>query len=344
MSSRTWLVTGATGFLGRHLTRVLLQQGDRVRGLVRSTPTEPLPSGVELHFGDVLTEETLPPALEGCDGVFHLAGRVIRDGGRDQLFALHVDGTANVLRAMAETKVPRMVYASTSGTVAVSKEPVVFDDFAAPATEVTADWPYYTSKIHAEAVADRMSRRLGIELITLRPSLLLGPEDFGHSSTDDVRRYIQGDYPIVPKGGACFLDVRDAAATFARAMDRANAGEKYLLGGANMTMRDFFTLVANIADVEPPVMEVPPRAWSLGADLLQRAADLGWVERPERASVEMAAHYWYADWSRACADIGHAPRSPIETLADTVGWLRAWGEISEVEPGKLLRLPFRARS
>lgn len=339
----TWLVTGATGFLGRHLLRTLVQRGDRVRALVRTPPSEVLPPGVELAYGDVLAPETLGPAMGGIDGVFHLAGRVIREGERDQLYALHVDGTANVLRAMAEAKVPRMVLASTSGTVAVSAEPRVFDDSAPYADEVTADWPYYQSKVHAEVVAKRMAARLGIEIVILRPSLLLGPEDLGHSSTDDVRRYIQGDYPVVPKGGVSFLDVRDCAATFAKAMDRGRDGESYLLGGANMTMRDFFVLVANVADVEPPVAELSKRYWRVGAQILQAAATIGWIERPERASVEMAAHFWYCDWSRACADLGHSPRNPVETVEDTVAWLQSWGEITATEPGKLLRLPFRTR-
>lgn len=339
----TWLVTGATGFLGRHLLRVLVQRGDRVRALVRTPPSEALPSGVELAYGDVLAAETLPAAMVGIDGVFHLAGRVIREGDRDQLFALHVDGTANVLRAMAEEKVPRIVLASTLGTVAVSVEPAVFDDSAPYADAITAPWPYYQSKVHAEVVAKRMAARLGIEIVVLRPSLLLGPEDLGHSSTDDVRRYIQGDYPIVPKGGVSFLDVRDCAATFAKAMDRARSGESYLLGGANMTLRDFFVLVANVADVEPPVAELSKRYWRVGAEILQAAASIGWIERPERASVEMSAHFWYCDWSRACAEIGHSPRSPVETVEDTVAWLQSWGEITAAEPGKLLRLPFRTR-
>jgi dihydroflavonol-4-reductase len=343
--NRTWLVTGATGFLGRHLVRELLGRGDHVRALVRSVPTEPLPAGVEIHHGDVLTEETLDPAIEGTDGVFHLAGRVSRDGATDALHALHVDGTANVLRAMGRTGCSRLVLASTSGTVAVSADPAVHDDGAAYAIDVTKRWPYYASKIRAEQVARGMARSLGIELVILRPSLLLGPEDFASSSTDDVRRFVAGEYPIVPKGGLSFVDVRDCATTFANAMDRGNDGEAYLVSSANMTLRDFFVLVANIADVEPPVAEIPRRAWQWGVRAVQTAAWLGYVETIDRASVEMAEHYWYCDWSRAVVELGHAPRPPVETLEDTVAWLQAWGEIPEAaEPGKLLRLPFRPRS
>lgn len=344
--TRTWLVTGATGFLGRHVVRELLHRGDRVRALVRGTPAHPMPAGVELVGGDVLCEETLPPAMDGCDGVFHLAGRVARDAPRDLLFALHVDGTANVLRAMAQTGVRRVVYASTSGTVAVGPDPVVYGDDAPYASDVVRDWPYYASKIEAEHVARRMAGKLGLELVTLRPSLLLGPEDFAYSSTDDLRRYIQGEYPLVPRGGVSFLDVRDAAATFVKAMDRAPAGQAWLLGAANLTLRDFFTLVANIADVEPPLAEVGKRLWRFGTEAAQLAAALGYIEKPDRVTVDMARHFWWCDWSRAVADLGHSPRPPAETLEDTIAWLQAFGDLPDhaYEPGKLLRLPFRTRT
>ncbi len=342
-SGKTWVVTGASGFLGRHLVRALIERGDRVRALVRKNPVEPLPPQAEVVHGDVLAPATLPPALEGADGVFHLAGRVLREGERDAVYALHVDGTANVLRAMAEVEVPRMVLASTSGTVAVSKDPVVHAD-GAPHAEIAAQWPYYHSKQYAETVAERLADRLDIELVTLRPSLLLGPDDFGHSSTDDVRRFLRGDFPVVPEGGVSFLDVRDCAATFARAMVLARPGERYLLGGANLTLRDFFTLVANIGDVDPPVAALPDRLWRAGVDALQLAGRLGWVERPDRVAMDMARPYWYCDRSRAVAELGHAPRSPIETLEDTVAWLQSWElPVALADGGKLLRLPWRPR-
>ena len=338
---KTWIVTGAAGFLGRHLVHELLDRGDRVRALVRR-PTTALPPAVEQHSGDVLSYETLPPLLEGADGVFHLAGKVDREGARDALFAVHVDGTANVLRAAANVGVRRLVLASSSGTVAVSGTPVVHGDDAPFATEVVKDWPYYTSKIHAEAVAERMARTLGVELVTLRPSLLLGPDDFGNSSTDDVRRLLRGDVVMVPEGGVCFVDVRDAAATFARAMTSARAGSRYLLGAANMTLRDFSGLVANVADVDPPLMELAPRTWRVGVAVARMADALGIGALPDRISLEMARHFWYCDWSRACAEIGHSPRPPVETIEDTVAWLQAYGDLQLGEPPRnLLRLRSR---
>lgn len=343
---RSFIVTGATGFLGRHLVRTLLRRGDRVKALVRRPPPQPLESDVELVMGDVLSQPSLEAAFDGVDGVFHLAGRVDRSEFADELYELHVDGTANVLRAMKATGVQRVVFASTSGTVAVSDRPQVVGDDAPYATEFVESWPYYQSKIYAEKVADKMAARLGLELVTLRPSLLLGPEDHRGSSTLDVLRFIQGRFPVVPQGGMCFVDARDCAETFANAMDRAAPGGRWLVGGSNMTMRDFFTLVGNTADVDPPALTISRRFWKAGVDVVQRAGRLGWVEQPDPVAMEMAHHYWWCDWSRAVADLDHRPRNPAQTLADTVAWLQAYGDALDTgveAKGNVLRLPWRPR-
>jgi dihydroflavonol-4-reductase len=326
------LVTGATGFLGRFVARELLARGVGVRALTRGVPTVPLPREVELATGDVLSEATLAPAVDGVDAVVHLAGRVERGAARDALYALHVDGSANLLRAMHAVGCKNLVYASTSGVVAVGPDPVVFGDEAPYADAVVERWPYYASKIAAEKLVHGMASRLGVGVVTLRPSLLLGPEDWGQSSTGEVRKVLDRQVPVSPRGGLSFVDVRDAAATFANAVERFPAGERYLLGGANMTMRDFFVLAANLADVPPPVGVVPRRLWGLGARALRRVSE--WTDRsdwlgdaiPDAVSMEMGDHFWYCDWTRAVAELGHAPRSPSETLDDTITWLRRFGQ------------------
>ena len=128
------------------------------------------------------------------------------------MMRLHVDGTRRVLEAMAAAKVGRMVLASTSGTVAVSKDPQVFDESFDYATDVVAGWPYYASKIYQEKLAFRLGAELGIDVVAVNPSLLLGPGDRRLSSTGDVRRFLRRQIPTVPKGGINFVDARDAAA------------------------------------------------------------------------------------------------------------------------------------
>src|SRR5215831_13950464 len=226
------LVTGATGFLGEHLCRVLVERGHTVRGLARTGSSTLSELGVEHIRGDVLAGPELARALDGVAAVCHLAGAVSRDPGDAQrMMRLHVDGTRRVLDRMAAAGVSRMVLASTSGTIGVSKDEQILDESAPYAEEIVAGWPYYASKIYQERLAFAHGARLGIAVVAINPSLLLGPGDRRLSSTGDVRRFLRGQIPTVPKGGVNFVDARDAAAAVANAMDKGRAGERYLLGG-----------------------------------------------------------------------------------------------------------------
>ena len=136
------LVTGATGFLGEHLCRVLVERGHAVRGLARSRSGVLSELGVEMIRGDVLDGDELDKALEGIDAVFHLAGAVSRDPGDAQrMMRLHVDGTRRVLEKMKQHGITRMVLASTSGVLGVSKDEEILDETAPYAEEIVAGWP-----------------------------------------------------------------------------------------------------------------------------------------------------------------------------------------------------------
>src|SRR5438094_340998 len=137
------LVTGATGFLGEHLCRVLIERGHAVRGLARTRSATLADLGVEHLRGDVLDGPELDQALDGVAAVCHLAGAVSRDPGDAQrMMRLHVDGTRRVLERMASFGVRRMILASTSGTIGVSKRAVVLDESAPYAESIVAGWPY----------------------------------------------------------------------------------------------------------------------------------------------------------------------------------------------------------
>src|SRR5215210_2466368 len=210
------LVTGATGFLGEHLCRVLVEQGHGVRGLARSRSGVLAELGVDVVRGDVLDGPELDRALEGATAVFHLAGAVSRDPDDAQrMMRLHVDGTRRVLERMHAAGIKRMVLASTSGTIGVSKDEAILDESAPYAEEIVAGWPYYASKIYQERLAFEHGERLGIDIIAVNPSLLLGPGDRRLSSTGDVRKFIKRKIPVVPEGGINFVDARDAAAATA---------------------------------------------------------------------------------------------------------------------------------
>ncbi|MBA2541652.1 MAG: NAD-dependent epimerase/dehydratase family protein, partial [Deltaproteobacteria bacterium] len=254
------LVTGATGFLGEHLCRVLVELGHTVRGLARSRSSVLTELGIETIRGDVLDGPELDRALDGVHAVFHLAGAVSRDPDDAQrMMRLHVDGTRRVLERMAAAGVKRMILASTSGTIGVSKDEVILDESAPYAEEIVAGWPYYASKIYQERLAFEHGERLGIEVVAVNPSLLLGPGDRRLSSTGDVRKFIKRKIPVVPDGGINFVDARDAAQATAAALDKGRAGERYLLGGPNWTMKEFFGRLGRVANVAPPRLKLPAK-------------------------------------------------------------------------------------
>jgi len=320
------LVTGATGFLGEHLCRELVERGHTVVGLARTKSAVLADLGVEHVRGDVLGGPELDRALEDVVAVFHLAGAVSRDPSDAQrMMRLHVDGTRRVLERMAaaKQKVTRMVLASTSGTIGVSKDEEILDERAPYAEEIVAGWPYYASKIYQERLAFEHGSRLGIEVVAVNPSLLLGPGDRRLSSTGDVRKFIRREIPVVPEGGINFVDARDAAAATAEALERGRAGERYLLGGPNWTMKEFFARLGRVANVSPPRLRLPASWNRFGARVVEELWRHRGKEPPvDRISVEMSEHYWWIDSAKAERELGFAARDPQLTLHDTVAYLR----------------------
>lgn len=327
-----WFVTGATGFLGRHLVSELLRRGDSVVALARREDDELSRLGVELRRGDVLEPDTVRAAAEGCDGAFHAAGKVSRDpADAEAMHLVHVEGTKRTLDALAAAGVRRVVYASTSGTVAISKDADdVRDETAETPTELLARWPYYRTKLFAEKVALSRSRE-GFEVVSVNPSLLLGPGDVHGSSTEDVRLFLDRKVPAIPGGGIAFVDARDAARAMMLAMERGRPGERYLVNAANMSLATFFGRLARVSRVKAPSVVLPRTSAvlaGLGADFLGRAAEALGAKAPlDRISAEMAQHFWYCDTGKAERELGFVARDPNETLADTVDDLRARGVV-----------------
>jgi dihydroflavonol-4-reductase len=318
------LVTGATGFLGEHLCRVLIEHGHTVRGLARTRSAILADLGVEHIRGDVLSGPELDTALAGVDAVCHLAGAVSRDPEDAQrMMRLHVDGTRRVLDRMAAAGVSRMVLASTSGTIGVSRDEAILDESAPYAEDIVAGWPYYASKIYQERLAFSHAEPLGIEVVAVNPSLLLGPGDRRLSSTGDVRKFLRREIPTVPDGGISFVDARDAAEATAAALERGRAGERYLLGGPNWTMKEFFARLGRVANIAPPRLKLPSSWARWSAGVVEEVYRWRGRQPPvDRISVEMAEHYWWIDSSKAERELGFAARDPQLTLVDTVAYLR----------------------
>lgn len=324
-----YLVTGATGFLGRHLIEVLLAGGHDIVAFCRDEPLG-LPKGITIEMGDILSAEMMAKASIGCEGVFHCAGRVSRrPEDADALHRVHGEGTKVVLEAARHAGVKRLVLASTSGTIAVSAEPKILDETSPAPQGLIARWPYYRSKLYAERYALEQNGK-GIEVVSINPTLLLGPGDALGSSTGDVVDFLEQRVPFIPAGGLSFVDARDAAAAMAKAMTKGRPGEKYLLGAKNLTFDVFFGMLERVSGVKGPTMKTPKSVLfaQMGADFMERVSKRMKTESPiDRISAEMSQHYWYLDAAKAKREIDFSPRDAIETLSDTVADLRARGVV-----------------
>jgi len=328
-----FLITGATGFAGRHLLQARDPHTNAI-ALVRDPATwseQDWTAGLEdvdLVQGSVTDTESWVDQLPPLAGIFHFAALVRHSRlNADEVYATNVEGTLNVVRLAAEHQC-RVVMLSTSGTVGCFGSPdEVADENAGFCEETVANWPYYHSKIIAERQARQLADSLGVELVFMRPPMLLGPGDHRFRSTANILRMLRGRLPALLRGGIHFTDIRDAIRATWRAMELPEARPVYHLAGTSSSISEFFSLVERVSGVRAPRLVLPYRLARLIA-----AAD-EWIGVSLRGEplhifldpvvVEMASHYWGLTSLYAATDLGYEPRDPLVTLRDTVDWLRA---------------------
>lgn len=313
------LVTGGTGFLGSHLVPSLLNLGHEIRLVGRSLPPSSL-GKVEFVQGDLRDSMVVAQAIQEVDVIYHLAGRVsFRPEEGRQMFELHVDATRELLRQVgALPKKPRFILASSSGTIAVSKdERIASEEDDYPLT-VVGKWPYYLSKIYEEKLCLQFCKAQNIPLVVLNPSLLMGPGDERLSSTWTVAKFLSREIPAMPSGGLSFVDVRDAAQAFVAALSKGELYGRHLMG-INMSLKEFFGRLERMTGVPAPRIRLPSQWNILGAHALEKWAQ---VRNTEAAlspmEVEIGEHFFYLDASKAQRELGFSQRDAHQTLFDTV--------------------------
>jgi dihydroflavonol-4-reductase len=320
------LVTGAPGFLGTPLVQQICKgtEASRVRVLSIAPAPELTEMGVEVQVGSILTPANVARALDGVTHVYHLAGMVSRKpSDAYKMFQLHVHGTRILCEEALKLSVRRILMASTSGTIAISKRADEMPDEDSPTPiELIARWPYYSSKLYQEQTARRLCGDK-IELVMVNPSLLLGPGDVRIGSTRDVVSFLSGDVKVVPSGGLNFVDSRDVAAIMPVAMEKGRPGERYLLGGHNMSFAEYFDRIERVSKDYHPRIKVPGR-WAATGAKAQAAIfrALGRTPPIEPAAADQATHFWYFDGAKARRELGFAPREATETFFDTIQYVR----------------------
>jgi dihydroflavonol-4-reductase len=319
------LITGGTGFLGKHLVQQFLDAGQKnLRVMASSVPGWMTDAGVEPFAGSVTNSEHVAPATKNCEAIYHLAGKVSFDyDGARQMNRLHVEGTRLLCEAAKENGVKNFILASSSGTSAITEDGEIVDETYPQPVEILSKWAYYASKYYQEKTALKAFSDKGERLVILNPSLLLGSGDDRLSSTKVVLDFMAQKLPITPGGGLNFVDARDAAAAFVQAIDKGRHQERYLLGAVNWTVKEFFARLERLTGVSAPMFSVPKKVAVIGSNLIDSLYKQWNRSAPFEASeVEMGEYFWYFDSYKAETELGFTARDPMETLNDTVKYLK----------------------
>jgi dihydroflavonol-4-reductase len=305
----TTLVTGATGFLGRHLVRLLLERGETVRALVRSDDDELRRLGVDLVRGDVRDADAVRTAAAGCGRVHHLAG-VVSHRRRDLalLRRVNVDATRALLAAVEPGA--RVVHVSSVAAVGPVEAPHLRadEDHRSPLVE---RYPYSRTKREAEqAVLEAVAG--GADAVIASPGFLLGPGDVHRVSTWPVSAYVRGRLRFTTPGGLSFVDARDVARGLIALAEHGRAGERTILtnDAGNLDWNAFFAAVADVAGKRRLQVRLPARL------AVAAATAVPWPVHADE--VHAASHWWFCTATKAKRELDFTTRPLAETIADTL--------------------------
>ena len=320
------LVTGATGFVGWHVARKLLDRGDPVRVLARDPARVRELEGVETVRGDLRDPASLERAVEGCEVAFHVAADY-RLWTRDpqEMFRSNVEGTRNLLAAAKRAGVERVVYTSTVGCIGMPQGGL--GDESTPVSSGEMTGPYKRSKFEAERVALEFSKEFPVVIVN--PTAPIGDHDFKPTPTGKiVVDFVRGAIPGFVDTGLNVVDVRDVAAGHLLACERGRPGERYILGSENFTLEQILGKLAGITGKPAPKMRVPyALAYAVGMASTAWAGITGKEPLAPLDGVRMARKKMWVRHDKASRELGFAP-GPAETaLRRAVDWFRANGYV-----------------
>jgi dihydroflavonol-4-reductase len=327
------LVTGATGFIGAHVARVLLDSGATLRLLRR--PDSPI--GLIEHLpaehviGDILEPATLAAAFDGVEAVVHCAAQMRGRGTMAARLESHVLGTRNILTAASAASVRRFVYVSSVASLGTPRQaPAESDAVVRPLDEThewrdpPSVWPYGYAKHQAEQLV-RHSAGEGLEAVIVNPSLVIGPGDRNRVSNVLIWHILQGRVPPLVPGGLNVVAVDDVAAGVLAALVRGRPGERYILCGQNRTLADLIRTTAKLVGRRQPRVRLSLRsARGLGSMLAFAARLLHLPLAPEL--LRQAGVYFYYSGEKARRELGLDPPRPYEPAAlAAADWYRRQG-------------------
>lgn len=321
------LVTGASGFVGWHVARLLRERGVAVRALVRRPGSVP-ELDVEMVPGDLRDPASLRHAVQGCSLLFHVAADYrlwVRD--KREMFASNVEGTRALLQAAAEARVERVVYTSTVGCIGFL--PGGLGDETTPVTRADMTGAYKQSKWDAEQVA-LAAAHAGLPVVIVNPTAPVGDHDFKPTPTGrTIVDFLAGRMPAYVDTGLNVANVRDVAEGHWLACQHGRPGERYILGSENLTLREIFACLSGICGRPAPRVRLP---WAVAA--LAGLGSTAWAEvtgldpRVPWDAVRMARKKMWVSSAKAERELGFRPGPAAQALESAAAWFAAGGYVT----------------
>ena len=325
------LVTGASGFIGSVVVRLLAERGHTIRCLLRDTSRTERIDGMpfEIARGDLTRPETLAPAVRDCEAVIHLASVSSWDDiHSERVLSLGLGGTSALVDAALAARCRRFVFVSSAAALGGERTPVVRNEDDRPAAGIER-LVYAHMKLRAEALCRAAGER-GLEVVTVNPSEVYGAADRDLVTAGNLIDLAGGPLAMVCDGGTGVVHLHDAAEGIVAALERGRPGERYLLSAENLSNRDIAAMVLDLLGRRHPIVSCP-RSIVRG---------LGWLGTHLRipmpfnpAIAPYVTLYWFVDSAKARRELGIDFRSGRDAIGDAVAWLRQVGKIQGSSPG-----------
>ena len=335
----TTLVTGAAGFLGSHVARQLVARGDDVRVLLRTSSTNRAIADLSLEYvtGDLRDPASLDRAMKGVKRVFHVAADYRLWARRSrEIYDSNVGGTKNLLEAAKRVGVEQLIYTSTVATIAVDRPKLPNEFTDAKLQEMVGH--YKRSKWMAEREALNAAKN-GLPVIVAMPTTPVGPWDWKPTPTGKIiLDFLNGKMPGYVETGLNFVSVEECAAGHLLLAEKGKVGERYLLGGENLTLKAMLDTLAKITGLRSPSLKIP-HGLALGVAYANTVFSrlLGREPGIPIEGVKIARHMMFVDCSRAQRELGFEAGPVAAALERAVRWYEANGYIAKGRAKRMAR-------